>query len=170
GPLDQFAIAAKVLDYFVVTYTLGKFCRCCVTYNGLLRVLDLPPRSIIADHRDHGQLLAHHALELHAIQAKGAVAVQDQHLLAGTRELRSHGEASAGSQAAHGTRVEPVTRLIDVDYATAIADDITPVTHHRRILVDEVAYLAAQAHGMNGHGAGVQSSSIALQGAAFLRT
>src|SRR5579883_1821907 len=132
--LNQFAIAAEGFDHFVVANAGAEFRRRRMADNRALRVLDLPPRAIVADDGDDGQLLAHHALKLHAVQAKRAIAVQDKHLLTGAGKLRGHGEAGAGAQRTHRPRIEPVAGSVDVDDAPAIAYDVAAVAHYRRLL------------------------------------
>src|SRR6266699_6142703 len=119
--------------------------------NSLLRMLDLPPCSVVAYDGHCRQLLAYHALEFHAVESKGAIAMQDQHLLAGTGELRGHRETCARPQATHRAWIEPVARFIDIDDSPAIADDIAAIAYNGGVLVDKVAYLAAQTHGVNGY-------------------
>src|SRR5258708_598770 len=139
-----------------------------MTNHSALRVFNLSPGTVIADDGDDGQLLAYHALELHAVEAKGAIAVQDQDLLARTSKLGCHSEAGTCAQAAHGTGIEPVTRFVDVNHPTAVADDIATVAYDRGILVDKVADLAAETHGMNGYSIVIHQGSITLHSLAFL--
>ena len=131
-------------------------------------MFDLAPGAVIADDGDDGQVLAHHAFELHAVEAKGAVTVQDQYFLPGPGNLCRHGKACAGAKAAHGACIEPVAGFGDVDHPAAIAHNITTVAYHGCVLVDEVAYLAAEAHGMNGYGIRVHRGAVPFQAPAFL--
>src|SRR5579859_3804471 len=117
----------------------------------LLWVLNLSPCSIVANDRYNGQLLANHALELHAIEPKSAIAMQDQHFFARTCDLRSHREPCARSQAPHGAWIEPVAWFIDIDDSAAVADDIAAIAYNGGVFVDKVAYFAAQTHGMYGY-------------------
>ena len=120
----------------------------------LLRMLDLRPLAVVADDRDHRQIVARHRLELHAVQAEAAVAEEDRHLLIWMRQLGGDGEACAGAQRAHRAGVEPVARLPGVEDPRAVADDIAAVADHIRVVVEHVAQLAAEAHRMNRRGIG----------------
>src|SRR6266496_4037379 len=123
-------------------------------------MLDLSPGAVVADDGDDGQLLAHHAFELHAVKPKGTVAMQDQYFLAWSSKLRGHGETCAGAQAAHGAGIKPVAGFGDVDHPATIADNIAAIAHYGGVLVNEVAYLAAEAHGVNGYGIGTHQGVV----------
>src|SRR5947209_427462 len=113
-------------------------------------------------------MLAYHALKFHTIKSKGSIAVKDQHLLAWPGNLCRHREAGPGTKTAHRAGIEPVARFVDINYTPAIAHNIAAITHHRRILVDKVAYLAAEAHRVNGHGVGTRQCCVTVQCPPFL--
>ena len=161
-PFDQFAMAAQGFDHFIVANAGREFGGGGVADDCALRVFDLAPGSVVANDGDDGQFLAHHALKLHAVEAKRAVAVQDQHPFAGASNLCGHGEACAGAQAAHRAGIEPVARLIDVDDSASVADDIAAIAYNGGLFVDEVAYLAAEAHGVYWHGIGAHQVLVAF--------
>ena len=68
-----------------------------------------------------------------------------------TRYLCSHCETCARPQAAHWTRIEPVARFIDIDDSSTVTDNIPSVTNNGCVLIDEIAYLAAQTHRVHRH-------------------
>src|SRR5579875_3304803 len=112
--------------------------------------------------------MAHHALELHTVEAKGTIAVDHQNTLAGAGQLRGHSKARACSQAAHWARIKPVARSGHVNHLRGVAHDIPTITHNCRILVDEIADLTAEAHGMDRHSLRIQRSAIAFLAFALL--
>src|SRR5579875_1157061 len=106
--------------------------------------------------------MTHHALELHAVQPESSIAVQDEDALAGARQLRRHRIARARAKTAHWPGIQPVTWARDIDDATTVADNIAAIPDHRCFLIDEIAYLTAEAHGMNRHSIGVERSLVAF--------
>src|SRR5258706_11162084 len=129
-----------------------------------LRVFNLSPGTVIANNGDDGQLLTYHTLELHTVETKGAISVQDQDLLARTSKLGRYGEAGTRAQTAHGTGIEPVTRVVDVNHPTTIADDISTVAYYCGIFINKVTDLAAEKHRMNEHTIVIHQVSIAVHG------
>src|SRR5207244_1886245 len=117
----------------------------------LLGMLNLSPGSIITDDRHNRQILANHALKFHAIEAKGPITMQNQYFLPWPGNLCCHRETSPCTKTTHRTGIEPVARLIDVDYTSTIAHNVATIAHNRRILVNKVAYLAAETHRVNRH-------------------
>src|SRR5579884_2617683 len=130
--------------------------------NHALGMLDLAPRAIVADDRDDGQVLAYHAFKFHAVQAECAIPIHNQDLLTGASQLRRHRETRACAKTTHRPGIEPVTRLIYVDDAPGVADDVAAIAHYRRILIDEVANFAAEAHRMNRNRIGIHGRLVAL--------
>src|SRR5579859_369013 len=147
-PLDEFAVATERFDHFIVADAGREFGGGGVADDGALRVLDLAPGPVVADDGDDGQFLARHAFKFHSVETERTVAVQDEYLLAGARKLCGHGETRTGSQAPHGAGIEPVGGFVDIDDPATIADDVAAIAYNGRLFVDEVAYLAAQTHGM----------------------
>src|SRR4030095_1804317 len=68
-----------------------------------LPAADLLPGGIVADHGDDVDLLAGHRLELHRVEAEGAVAVDHEDLALEPRDLRGHGEGGPGGARPAGT-------------------------------------------------------------------
>src|SRR5260221_6269358 len=66
GPLDQLTVAAQRLDHLVVADAGREVGGGRMPQDRLLRVLDLRPLPVVADHRDHWQVMAHHRLHVHA--------------------------------------------------------------------------------------------------------
>src|SRR5579875_1615135 len=106
--------------------------------------------------------MTHHALELHAVQTEGSIAVQDENALAGARQLRRHRIARARAKTAHWPGIQPVAWARDIDDAATVADNIAAIADHRRLLIDEITYLAAEAHGVYRHSIGIERSLVAL--------
>src|SRR5438067_8179929 len=96
--------------------------------------------------------------------------MQDQNLLPWPGNLCRYGETCPCTKATHRAGVEPVTGFIDINHTPAIAHDITAIAHHRRILVDEVTYLAAEAHRVNGDGIRTHQCCVTVQCSPFLGT
>src|SRR3989442_15092106 len=99
-------------------------------------------------------MLAYHHLKCHTIKTKGSITVQDQHLLARPGNLCRHREAGPGTKTAHRAGIEPVAGFVAINHTPAIAHDITAIAHHRRILLDKVAYLAPEPPTLNGYSVG----------------
>src|SRR5512146_1333219 len=117
-------MAAKRLHHLIVARAGREVGGGAMAEHRLLRMLDLRPLAIVADDRDHRQIVAHHRLEFHAIEAERAIAKEDSHLLVGSGDLRRDGEARPSAERTHWPSVEPVARFPGVDDTRAIADDI----------------------------------------------
>src|SRR5437588_12461377 len=96
--------------------------------------------------------------------------MQNQHFLPRPGDLCRHRKASSCAKTTHRSWIEPVAGLVDIDYAPTIAHDIATIAHHRRILVNKITYLAAEAHGVKWYSIGTHQRSIASQRPAFLGT
>src|SRR5205085_7207670 len=151
-----------------VTYPRRKFCRRRMTNQGLLWVFDLAPGTIVTYDGDHGQVLAYHTLELHAVESEGTITVENQHLLARTSELGCHGKACACAKTTHWAWIEPVGGFVDVNDSPTVADDVTAIAYDCCLFVDEVAYLAAETHRMDRNGIRVHGSFISCQSLTLL--
>ena len=73
-----------------------------------LRVADLSPAAVIAHDHRHGQPEAHGRLQLHAVQAEGAVAGDEEHAVGGAQQLSGDGEGRPHPEAAEAARIQPL--------------------------------------------------------------
>src|SRR2546425_860585 len=136
----------------------------------LLGMLDLSPGTIVTNNGHDRQVLTDHTLELHTVEPKSTITVQNQHLLAGACKLCGHRKARPRPQTAHGTWIEPVAGLVDIDNTPTVAHNIAAVAHHRRLFINKVAYLTAKTHRMNRYRIRAHRHLITLHDSLFLST
>ena len=104
------------------------------------------PDPVVAHHADDRQAVAGHRVELHAGEAEGAVAEQQADLALGMGELGADRLAGAGAEAAEGARVHPAARLVGLDEAAGVGDEVAAVADHDRVAVEDLAQLPVDAH------------------------
>jgi hypothetical protein len=87
-------VPAQARNHPVVTGFLGEVGGRCVplAVQRLLGHLDLPPGAVVPDDAHERDVLADGAVVLHGVEPERAVAIDDQHLLVGLRQLRGDGE------------------------------------------------------------------------------
>src|SRR5262249_19685510 len=141
---DILTVAAKRLHHPVVADAGSQLRAKRMAQERPLWVGNLTPLPIVADDCEHRQVMAHHGLELHAIQAKAAVAKQDRRLLLWPCELGGNGKARPCAKCAEGARIQPVSWLPRCKDACAPAHDIPTVADHIGILVQRITQLAAE--------------------------
>src|SRR6266404_859596 len=137
--LDVLAVPAQRLDDAVVAreIELGRD-RALLAIELHLAAADLHPRRVVADDADDVDLLPHAGLELHAVQAEGAVAVHDEHVAVRPRELRRHRVSGTDAERAERARIEPLTDLGDAEHRRRGRDEVAAVADDDRVLVEHV--------------------------------
>ena len=85
-------------------------------------------------------------VELQPREAEGAVAEQQADLALGVRELRGQRVAGPGAEAAVRPRVHPAARLVGLDHAPGVRDEVAAVADHDRVAVEHLAQLGVDAH------------------------
>src|SRR5882757_6634103 len=110
------ADAAERLHHLVVAGALDEHGRCEVRAARRIDVGAAIDAVIVEDNDADRQVVATDGLDLHAGEAKGTVALDGEHRLAG---LDGGGDRRAHADAHHapGADVEPLARLVHVDYA-----------------------------------------------------
>src|SRR5262245_30312495 len=97
-----------------------------------LRVANLPPAAIVADHHRHRQPEPHRGLDLHAVEAEGAIARDEEHPLLRPQQLGRDRKGRADPEAAEGTGIEPLAWPRERHDLRGAADHVAAVTHHGR--------------------------------------
>ena len=103
------------------------------------------PDAVVAHHADHAEAVTRHRVELHAGEAEGAVAEQQADLPVGVGELGADRLAGPGAEAAERPRVHPAARLVGVDEAAGVGDEVAAVADHDRVAVEHLAQLLVDA-------------------------
>src|SRR5262249_990196 len=111
----------------------------------LLAAPNLHPAGIVADDADDVDLLPHHRFELHGVEAERAVPVEDEDVALRPRELRSHRVTRADADRAERSGIEPLTGLARAHAVGGGADEVPPVTHDDRVVVDDAVDFLARA-------------------------
>src|SRR5262249_12984431 len=140
GILDVVAAAAHRLDDLVVA-RVGELGRggALGAEDHDLRAAGLPPRGVVGGDEGDGELEVDAALRVEAVEAKAAVAGQDEDLAAGVELLRGEGEGRADAEAAERARVEPLAGALERDDARAEGHAVAAVADEDRVVVDRVA-------------------------------
>ena len=100
------------------------------------------PDAVVAHHADDVHAVARERVELHPAEAERAVAEQQHDLALGVRELGRQRVAGPGAQAAERPRVQPAARLVGVDDAPRVGDEVAAVADDDRVAVEHLAELA----------------------------
>jgi hypothetical protein len=113
-----------------------------------------PPRASTT----YGKVEADRRVELHSVQSKGAIAVDDHDALVGIRELGGQGEGHADTQRSERARIHPATLALDRDDLRRGGDDVAAIADHDHVAqgVDPVAHLAAHPLGIDRDLVGVE--------------
>src|SRR5690348_3733087 len=144
--LDPLAVAAERLDHQVIAAGCELPGRRAVRAVHLdLPAQDLGPRGVVADHADDVDLLADAGLELHHVQAEGAVAVHDDDVRLGRRELRRHRVAGTRAERAERAGVEPVAEAARAEHVGRRADEVAAVADDDGVRREQLVDLGAEA-------------------------
>src|SRR5437667_6325401 len=150
-PLDPLAVPAERLDHEIVATggepARGRAVRAVHLH---LAAQDLGPRRVVADHAHDVDLLPDAGLELHHVEAEGAVAVHDDDVAPGRGELGRHGVAGAGAERAERPRVEPVAEAARAEDVGGRADEVAAVADHDGVGREQPVHLGAQAERVDG--------------------
>src|SRR4029453_1349647 len=111
------------------------------------RVLLETPDPVVADHHDHGQVVAHERVDVHEREPGGAVAEQGHHLAIRGRDPGRDRVPHAGAEAAVGPTVEPAPGLVHRDVAPGVGDEVAAVAHHHGVAVQPPRQLAVDPGG-----------------------
>src|SRR5215468_1862493 len=107
-PLDELAVAAERLDDLIVARVAQqRRARAVPAVHAALRPHHLAPGGVVADDADDREAEAHGRVVLEAVQAEGAVAVDDHDAAPGVGELRGEREGHADAERAQRARVHP---------------------------------------------------------------
>ena len=104
------------------------------------------PDAVVADDGDDREPVAHERVEVHAVEADGAVAQEQHHLAVGMGDAGGDGVAQTRSEAAVRARVHPATRLVGLDHSARVGDEVATVADHDRVAVDHLLELAVDTH------------------------
>jgi hypothetical protein len=104
----------------------------------------LTPGGVVAHHADDGQPEAHGGVELEAVEAERAVAVDDQHPLVGVGDLGGQGERHADTQRAQRPRIHPGAVLRHLHHLGGLGHDVTAVADDDHVVGDAGGDLPAE--------------------------
>ena len=99
------------------------------------------PDAVVAHHPDDAEAVPGHRVELDPGEAEGAVAEQQADLALGVGDLGADRLAGPGAEAAEGAGVHPAARLVGVDVAAGVADEVAAVADHDRVAVENLRQL-----------------------------
>ena len=108
------------------------------------------PDPVVAHDRDDVYAVAGEGVELHPAEAECPVADEQDNLAVGVGDLGCQRVTDARTQAAERPGIEPAARLVGVDEAAGVGDEVPAVADHDRVTVEELVQLGVDAHGMEG--------------------
>ncbi len=155
GSLDELAVAAERLHHLVVA-GVGELGRgeAIPAVDGALRPHHLAPGGVVADDADDRQLEAHGGVELEAVQAEGAVAVDDHDALASgcaSCAASAKGAPTPSVPSGPGSIQAPSPFTGRIFAAVATMSPPSPITIGSPSVVEPVAHLAAHALRVDRH-------------------
>src|SRR3954449_8190900 len=106
------------------------------------------PDAVVPHHPDDAQAVARHRVELHAGEAKGAVAEQQADLAVGMGDLGADRLPRPGAETAERAGVHPTAGLVGLDVAAGIGDEVAAVADDDRVAVEDLVQLTVDADGM----------------------
>src|SRR5713101_6986922 len=142
--LDELAVPAEVLGDLVVA-SIAEIA------SGLVLLRVRGPASVVADHDEDGDPVAHRRVELHRVDAVGSVAVQDDHLRVRARDLRADAERQSHAHAPEGAGVQPMARRECRDRLAPEVEDLLTVHDEDRVATQEITDLLAEPERVDRH-------------------